>query len=539
MLSDIERKISDYTRKEIITRGWDYYAKGQVKSVQAAGSRLLAAVEGSERYHVGLGARFDDNACDCPYSGWCKHMAAVYFAALEQQGGEPKRALERMTGAGPVTVSRLEKQPAADLGEPPAQAGTGSLGEQSSPREWMEWMEHRFGRTWQGCRHTLHPLQPVLSALKGSARDWPKPLQAMHWMYSILFILEQAERAIKLSDPFSRYYQEMSFTRMAEPWIEHYYSLAERQAAESAGEEGRAWQKELAAYLRGQAASPEAKLFRWDQLYLGFISPLLSDPDWPIGERAELERLLEHARAARRAAAQAAPAGEAAAEEERGLAFAHAALAYLDAAQGEDAKAVERLGQTPPDAAAGLALDYARTRLEQRGWEAFSIWMDFLDPIAGAKRGNLLTSYLQLCREADLASPSDPSWQRRMSDKLPYSYMSLADLLLEKGCFEEWADLQLAMGLRPDELDPADLRLISKRAPSVMIPLYHQAVEGWISMRNRQSYRMAVKQLKKLEKLYAAEKRTEAWTAYLDRTVSKYQRMRAFQEELRKGTMLK
>lgn len=543
LLNDIERKISDYTRKDIIARGWDYYAQGRVKSVQEAGSRLLAAVKGTERYHVVLGAQFDDNTCDCPYSGWCKHIVASYFAALELQGGEPKRALERLTGAGPVTLSIIQREEPQQLELMPAQAAAGGIDEQSSPQEWMEWMERRFGRTWQGCRHTLHPLQPVLSALKGSARDWPKPLQAMHWMYSILFILEQAERAIKLTDPFSRYYQEMSFARMAEPWIEHYYSLAERQAAEPAGQAGLAWQAELASYLRGQAASAEPKLFRWDQLYLGFISPLLADPAWLQGERAELERMLLEAGSARQAAAHAEPAGEAgapaAADLERGFAFANAALACLDAAQGEDAKAVERLRQAAPDAVASLALDYARIRLEQRGWDDFAIWMDFLDPIAGSKRGNLLTSYLQLCRDADLARPDDPSWQRRMADKLPYSYMSLADLLLEKGCFEEWADLQLAMGLRPDELDPADLRLVSKRAPSVMIPLYHQAVEGWIAMRNRQSYRMAVKQLKKLEKLYAAEKRTAEWKLYLDRTVSKYQRMRAFQEELRKGTMLK
>lgn len=539
-LNELERKISDYTRKEIIQRGWDYAAREHVSPVQMAGSLLIGVVTGNELYKVRLGLKFDDNDCNCPYNGWCKHMAAVYFAAIKQSGGKPERAMERLTGAGPVTVSRIEKpqqdQPAA------AAVSASGLTESDSPQEWMAWMERKYGHTWQGCRHTLHPLQPVLSALKGSARDWPKPLQHYHWMYAILFILEQAERSLKLSDAFSRYYQEMSFTRMAEPWIEHYYSLAAQLDPSPTDEASLAWQAELTDYLRNQAGNKDSRLFRWNQLYFGLAAVLLSNDEWRRAERLGLETKLTAAELLTTGAdEQAEPQGKTQEQESAGREryFPLAALAYLDAAQGEDRRAVERLSQIPPENASELALDYARQRLKSGDWDHFEVWMDYLYAIADGKRGGLLQPFLGLCREADLAQRNNPAWQRYMLDKLPYSYMELADLLLEKGGFEEWADLQLAMGLRPDELDPADMRLIAKRAPSVLIPLYHQAIEGWIALRNRQSYRMAVKQLKKLEKLYAAEKRTEAWNNYLERTVIKYQRMRAFQEELRKGTLLR
>ncbi|SDS08154.1 SWIM zinc finger [Paenibacillaceae bacterium GAS479] len=543
-LNELERKIADYTRKEIISRGWDYHSRGKVSPVKQAGSLLLGVVSGSELYNVTLGSRFEDNECTCPFNGWCKHMAAVYFAAIKQQGGQPERAMERMTGAGPVKVSWVEKAQPEQAASLSAAAAAG-LSEDASPREWMDWMERKYGQTWQGCRHTLHPLQPVLSALKGSARDWPKSLQRMHWMYSILFILEQAERAVRLSDAFSRYYQEMSFTRMAEPWIEHYYSLAAQLTTETEEGLGLAWRDALAAYLREQAGRADARLFRWNQLYFGLAAALLHNAEWREGERLKLEKLLEAAGPPSSASADSTDASALASSQEEagtsdaGRHFPLIALAYLDAAQGEDNRAVERLKQTSPEPASGLALEYAKQRLESREWEKFQLWMDYLNAIADGKRGGLLQPFLLLCREADLAQHENPTWQRYMIDKMPYSYMAVADLLLEKGSFEEWADLQLAMGLRPDELDPADMRLIAKRAPSVLIPLYHQAVEGWISMRNRQSYRMAVKQLKKLEKLYVAVKRPEAWKVYLERTVAKYQRMRAFQEELRKGTILK
>ncbi|GEM_PF-349255 len=545
---DMEAMISKYMRPDAIRRGWDYSSRGKVAAVRMVGSKLAAVVSGSHDYMVMLGTRHDDCSCDCPVSGWCKHMAAVFFKGLQENGGDAERALERLTGGGPVTISRIgsNAEPSSSV-RPSGQ--TSSPGEEASPEEWLEWMDRSYGETWHGCKHTLHPLQPVLSALKGSARDWPKPLQKLHWMASILFVLEQAERALRLADAFSRYYQEMSFTRMAEPWVDHFYALAGELEPSLMKGRQLEWLDFLTGLLRERGADTAGKLFRWDRLYYALAEKLHARDDWMERETDQLRSILSKARQAASDELLPEPGANDVRrpQDERGGAdgdsriyFPIIALAHLEAFRGHDRQAVDLLLQGPSDPAAGLALDTARKRLDSKDWGGLAIWMDYLSKTTDGKRGgSAIQPFLLLCRSADMEQSDNPIWMEYLVQKLPFSYMALSDQLLDKGSFEQWADLQLAMGLRPDELDPADVRSVAKLAPAMLIPLYHQSVESWIGIRNRQSYRMAVKQLKKLEKLYQAERNTEAWERYMARIALKYQRMRALQEELRKGSLLK
>jgi hypothetical protein len=49
---------------------------------------------------------------------------------------------------------------------------------------------------------------------------------------------------------------------------------------------------------------------------------------------------------------------------------------------------------------------------------------------------------------------------------------------------------------------------------------------------------MAVKQLKKLERIYKTLKKTGVWDRYLHGLIRKHGRLRALQEELRKGKFI-
>ena len=44
--------------------------------------------------------------------------------------------------------------------------------------------------------------------------------------------------------------------------------------------------------------------------------------------------------------------------------------------------------------------------------------------------------------------------------------------------------------------------------------------------------------MKKLERLYKAEKQADKWSRYVDGIVSKHQRLRALQEELWRGKII-
>lgn len=59
-----------------------------------------------------------------------------------------------------------------------------------------------------------------------------------------------------------------------------------------------------------------------------------------------------------------------------------------------------------------------------------------------------------------------------------------------------------------------------------------------IEERNRKAYRRAVRYLKKLRTLYKRLKRTDEWDAFIIHIANLHSRLRALQEELRKGKLI-
>lgn len=82
------------------------------------------------------------------------------------------------------------------------------------------------------------------------------------------------------------------------------------------------------------------------------------------------------------------------------------------------------------------------------------------------------------------------------------------------------------------------LKDIEKEAPEAALPLYHLAATEAIEERNRKSYRRAVRYLKKLRTLYKRLKRTDEWDAFIIHIANLHSRLRALQEELRKGKLI-
>ncbi len=110
--------------------------------------------------------------------------------------------------------------------------------------------------------------------------------------------------------------------------------------------------------------------------------------------------------------------------------------------------------------------------------------------------------------------------------------------LMETGQWQRWMDFQLSLGSDPLEFRVTDLAPIDKGAPEALLPFYHQAVERYVLLKNRDGYKTAVKLLKRLAKLYKRLKRESRWEAFFDAFVDRHSRLRALQEELRKGKLL-
>ncbi|CAM4069022.1 hypothetical protein L1N85_08610 [Paenibacillus alkaliterrae] len=518
----LAQQLNDHGSIAVMKRGWQYYLDGHVNSANAGGhDNVYGVVQGSDLYAVILDAgQFRYSSCTCPVNGFCKHMAAVYFQYSQQEVGheQAERAYFRLLGlksASTLLGNQPERErPVIETLHPP--------GELASAAEWLEWMEAEHGDVWRKCRHSLHALQPVLSSLKGLSRDWEKPLQRLHWSTAIVFVLEQAEHAITTVDSFSRYYHEMSFIRMAEPWVEHLNTLVSELTPEAMEPSEAAWTEAIVAHVKRRASNAEQQLFDWGYMYLALCEKLSESRSW---YESELNSLLKLAGSEE--------------EDSANSAFLHTAIGMMYFLDMQDMLAIKHFAMTSFERSQRVMYPCAAQRMEEEKWELVELWMSFLfERVYKVKNGRTVGPFVTLCRRADLDRPDLTIWTDYMTQLLPHSYSELSDHWLDQKRYDEWADLQLLIGSRPEDVGAPALREIAKQAPRALMPLYHQSVESWIQTRNRQGYRMAVKQLKKLERLYKTDKDAPRWEQYIAALVHKHQRLRAFQEELWKGKIV-
>jgi uncharacterized Zn finger protein len=128
-------------------------------------------------------------------------------------------------------------------------------------------------------------------------------------------------------------------------------------------------------------------------------------------------------------------------------------------------------------------------------------------------------------------------WQS-LGELLPTTYRIIEDLYYEKRQWKPWIEMQIAQGYDPFTHRVHVLQPIEKESPELLLPYYHQAVEHYIRLKNRHDYKSAVRLLKRLEKVYKKMKQPERWEAFFTRFVSRFSRLRALQEELKKGKLL-
>ncbi len=532
LYSIFEKEIREQLSLPELKRGWTVYIEGNVDDVkEVAHNTITAIVTGSDLNAVVMDFdQFHYTSCTCPYDGFCMHMAAVFFQSLAQNEGEQeaKQAYFRMMGISTAS-SLVSAGEEAGFGNGLERGESGEHpfdGDGITPHSlsgWFRDMHSMYGDTWQKCRHSLHALQPVLSGLKGVSKNWDKPMLRLHWIASIVFVMEQAERAIETVDSFSRYYHEMSFIRMAEPWIEHAFELIREINAASLEGEELVIVNELTAYVRKRAFSDEKQLFEWITFYMAICDNLSLNEAWFQQELSYLNNRLEE------------NAGTEQASSDR----LHAASGMMHYFAQDDRKAIEHFRQCSFERNQRLIYPCVGARMNEENWDIAGEWMAYLfDCIKGVRSARNIGPFMSLCRHGDTIRPDMPQWNHYMMELLPYSYADLSEHWIEMKRFRDWADLQMLMGVKPEDHDAATLRDVGKADPQCLIPLYHQSIEAAIHSRNRQSYRLAVKQLKKLEKLYKAVKEGGRFEGYLSGLASKYQRLRALQEELWRGKLI-
>lgn len=118
-------KVTDFKRhidKTILRRGRDYYHGGRVAALHERDSgHYTATVMGTDRYSVEIevdeNGQVRETSCDCPYTGgpYCKHIAAVFFALVDQTAKTvvslvPKTQKATRLVNRPQEIDKLAKQ---------------------------------------------------------------------------------------------------------------------------------------------------------------------------------------------------------------------------------------------------------------------------------------------------------------------------------------------------------------------------------------------------------------------------------------------
>lgn len=172
-------------------------------------------------------------------------------------------------------------------------------------------------------------------------------------------------------------------------------------------------------------------------------------------------------------------------------------------------------------------------------WQRLLGWLVEMAPLLERHHSNYTESYFRYWDTLieHLPHAEDQMWEQIYA-MLPYARSIYEEKLLKHGKWKQWIDYQLSTGGEPLQYRATVYAPMEKEAPEVLLPFYHQSVEKNVLLKNRDGYKAAVKLLKRLAKLYKKMKNEAQWEDFITAFASRHSRLRALQEELRKGKLI-
>ncbi|MEK4115226.1 SWIM zinc finger family protein [Paenibacillus sp. FSL W8-0919] len=522
-----------------IKRGFQYFKQGRVRSSELSDPSsgvIDALVQGSvaEPYQVRLRVNsLSDSECSCPVEGACKHMAAVLLDYAQQQG----RSIHALVNAhsmswasSPITPNSLRPRTAAGQAAP-------------SPQKWRDKAEQlptlpitAWHELFDICTASLGTntqnsfyAKNALAALHYIKPPLPADLEPLYGLHAHLFVLEklvkQQASAWNSSGSYIGYH-----TQVAADHVQDQIGRILKDGLEDIepGEAFRERLDETKAYIRrSMLVEPRNRKFFakvYMQLWIYWISPVYGENQQTYAD--ELKEL------------QAAE-GDFGASLSRAAWLTSQSLMHFYMRQDEAAWELLREADKLSTLSAEFVLGFFHMLYSASEWERLARWLPEIGPLLGSHRNEHLSRYQDYW---DAVIEHVPEAAERMwnclASLLPYSKHIYQNALMTHGRWREWIDYQLSTGREPLELRVSDLAPVEKHAPELLLPFYHQAVERYILHKNRDGYKAAVKLLKRLAKLYKKLKQQERWDLFITSLSVRNSRLRAFQEELRRGKLI-
>ncbi|MFA1643004.1 hypothetical protein AB5N96_09080 [Chryseomicrobium imtechense] len=157
---------------------------------------------------------------------------------------------------------------------------------------------------------------------------------------------------------------------------------------------------------------------------------------------------------------------------------------------------------------------------------------EYLDTDTRASRLVYTLRYIE--RQLDLSEESQAKFYRML---IPFTLEPFSNWLIDQERYNDWADLHLYCQSGITYAETCGLEIVKDEAPFVLLPLYHMNVMREINEKKRDSYKQAVRYMKKMKQLAKAANETVYWNHYVQEIREKFRRLRAFQQEMEKGNL--
>ncbi|MDP9678538.1 putative Zn finger protein [Paenibacillus jamilae] len=534
------QNVADHFNDVTIKRGFQYFKQGKVKEfAMPDADHIAAVVDGNELYEVDLHlSAFAASRCTCPVRTNCKHMIAV----LLNYANEQERSVHALVNAHSAGFTRLTTQ--ADTRTTPAFRSNPSPDHKEATRdalrkkasnlpdmpvsEWHDLFDQCIALNHVHTQNSQY-VQSALASIYAVKPPLSPGMQQLYGLHAHLRVLEklvpQAPMTGYPTHTYMGYYTQIAADELKEA-IERDFERPLELTDEPMHE---ARITETLAYLREKTLieSRNGTYFSdsYYQFWLYWVYPTRQDPSIYT---EELQHLL-------------------AAEEERSATLARLpwmlAQSWMYVYQAQDHKAWELLEEAerafPLKISSSQLLLFLHALRQAADWVRLKDGLRHIGPLLHSHRDDHLQDYMH---DWELVLQHLPEAEQDMWDTLmgmlPFAGGMYEEALLAHEKWRQWIDYQLSIRSEPLSFRVSVLQPIEKNAPELLLPFYHQAVERYVLEKNRSSYKAAVKLLKRLFKLYKKMKQETRWELFFMTFTSRHSRLRALQEELRKGKLL-
>jgi hypothetical protein len=491
-----------------LNRGFNYFKQQYVESLNISESRVVQAkVTGSEDYKVTLYLdRLSSSSCTCPVHTYCKHLAAVMMELADRLGYpasqivNAKHHLKRIHSITPAK-SQLNQLPNMDV-----------VG-------WHEFLTQATSHVKPGYDQGIY--REALRYQLVNIQKESIPFSAIDWIYfelhQELFILRKVK--VQNAQGSVNYYTSFAVYRMYDEihaWLQQKSTLINFT---SSGER----LKQTLSYVRQQMAEDQGHKYLDYGLYTALWKHwIVTNPEadyWVSQEIDDIDKQTTESSSPSLSAARA--------------------FLYLHQARSIEAwEALEASG-TLKKAPVSLFLTFLNHLNNTNDWENLVNWLLKTAPYFYGQSSKEYYTYIGYWKAAVVHSPhAEKQMWTVLQEMLPHSTPVIENMLYEQKKWKQWVEMQILQRHDPLFHRVSVLQPIEKEAPSYLLPYYHQAIEHYVSLKNRRDYKLAVKLMKRLEKVYKRTKQVQHWDRFFTGFMERHSRLRALQEELKKGKLL-